>query len=84
MIAIEHVLAHIGKAAYATAGVTHEMLSVQRIRTRESLLRETWTGIDPAMADHASAEIADRVDEHLSRIETLLREMDQRLAPREG
>ena len=39
---------------------------------REKLLSDPFPGDDPALADHAGAEFADRVDDLLRRIEFLV------------
>jgi hypothetical protein len=72
--AIEHVLVHIGKIVFLEAGITPEQMKTARENGRENLLRETFPGLDPALADHVSAELADRVDGLLTQIEMLVTE----------
>ncbi len=70
--AIEFVLAQIGKIALVTAGITTEQAAEMRKNGRESMLKQTFPGADPAMADHVSAEFADRVEALLKNIEWLV------------
>jgi hypothetical protein len=72
LMAIEYVLAEIGKAAYLSVGVTPELAKQMRKNARETLLKETFPGVDAAMADHVGAELADRVEALLGRIENLV------------
>jgi hypothetical protein len=68
--AIEYVLAHIGRAAFLAAGITPEQMKTMREAGRSQLLKETFPGLAPAMADHVGAELADHVEALLGDIET--------------
>ncbi len=72
--AIEIVLAQIGKIALIAAGITPELAAEMRKNGREALLKKTFAGADPAIADHLSAELADRVEYLLKNIEWLVAE----------
>ena len=69
LAAIEHVLAYVGRVAALSAGLSPEQLAQARENARKTLLLETWPGVDPALADHLSGEIADRVENLISEIE---------------
>jgi hypothetical protein len=81
--AIEFVLTQIGKVALITAGFTVDQAAEMRKNAREGLLKETFPGADPAMADHVSAEFADRVEFYLKQIEYLVAEAYRKAATRE-
>lgn len=72
--AIEYVVALLGRAIYLDAGITPDQLKQAREAGREKLLHEAFPGLDPVLADHVSAEFADRVDELLSEIENQVRD----------
>jgi hypothetical protein len=72
--AIEFVLAQVGKIAMISAGITPDLAAQMRQNGREALLKETFPGADPAVADHLSAELADRVEALLKNIEWLVAE----------
>jgi hypothetical protein len=68
LVAIETVLTQIGKIACIAAELTPEHARQMSEKGRQTLLMEAFPGADPAIADHVTAEIADRVQELLSRI----------------
>jgi hypothetical protein len=82
LMAIEYVLVKIGMIALTTAGITPEQAKQMRESGRVQSLKETFPGVDAAMADHVGAEIADRVEELLGRIETLVAQSNRRQSPR--
>jgi hypothetical protein len=71
-MALEYVLAHIGKAALLNAGITPRQVGQMREAGRAVMLKETFPGVDPAMADHVGAELADHVERLLGQIESLV------------
>ena len=73
-MAIEYVLVEIGKIALLNAGITSEQAEQFRKNGRQVMLNETYPGLDAAMADHVGAELADRVEALLNRIEILVGE----------
>jgi hypothetical protein len=79
-MAIEYVLAHIGKAALLSAGITPEQVKQMREAGHEVMLRETFPGLDAAMGDHVSAELAIHVERLLGQIETLMADAFQKSA----
>lgn len=62
LLALRRMIVHIGRIACVTAGITAEHVMQERGAMREKLLRETWPGVEPAMGDHLSAELADELD----------------------
>lgn len=68
LMAIEAALTQIGKLACLAAGITPEDARLMSENGRATFLKETFPGIDPAIADHVSAELADRVQDLLARI----------------
>ncbi len=58
--------------ALVWAGFTAEHAKQITTTAREAVLGETFPGMDAAMGDHVGAEIADRVEALLHRIETLV------------
>ncbi len=70
--AVEFVLAEIGKMILLDAGISPDGARQMREAARETLLNDPFPGADSAMADHAGAEFADRVDALLGRIESLV------------
>lgn len=68
LVAIESVLTQIGKIACIAAGLTPEHARKMSENSRSTFLNEAFPGADPAVADHLTAEIADRVQELLSYI----------------
>jgi hypothetical protein len=68
LIAIEAVLTQIGKIACIAAGITPELARQMSESSRATFLNEAFPGADPAIADHLSAELADRVQALLARI----------------
>lgn len=72
LMAIEYVVAQIGKVAFCAAGLTPEHVKQFRRSGREKMMGETFPGVDAAMADHVGAELADRVEALLGRIENLV------------
>jgi hypothetical protein len=69
LIAIEWVIVKIGMTAAIAAGLNPEHVKQIRENARKDVLKETFPGADAAMADHVGAEIADRVEDTLRRIE---------------
>jgi hypothetical protein len=78
LMAIEYVVAQLGKITLITAGITSEQAAQMRANGRTAMLKETFPGLDAAMADHVGAELADRVEALLNRIETLVEEAYQK------
>jgi hypothetical protein len=68
LVAIESVLTQIGKIACVAAGLMPEHARQMSENSRQTFLNEAFPGADPAIADHLSAEIAERVQEHLTHI----------------
>jgi hypothetical protein len=84
LMAIEYVLVQIGKIALINAGITPEQAKQMRENGREAMLKETFPGLDAAMGDHVGAELADRVEVLLNRIEILVRETYRKASERES
>jgi hypothetical protein len=80
LMAIEYVLVQIGKVTMLTARITPEHMTQMREAGRAQMLSETFPGIDPAMGDHAGAELADRVEGLLGEIETAVLDAYRRLS----
>jgi hypothetical protein len=80
LMAIEYVLALIGKITLLNAGITSEQAQQMRKNGREAMLKETFPGLDATMADHVGAELADRVEALLNRIEILVAETYQKVS----
>jgi hypothetical protein len=74
LMAIEYVLVQIGKITLIDAGITSGQAKQMREAGRELMLKETFPGLDAAMGDHVGAELADRVEALLNRIEILVEE----------
>jgi hypothetical protein len=72
LMAIEYAPVHIGAAAFQTLGITAPTARKISEDARTKLLSETFPGVDPAEADHWSAEIADRVQELLAWLSGIL------------
>lgn len=70
--ALEYVLTEIGKMTLLDAGISPQAATEMRTTTRKTLLGDPFPGDDPVLADHVGAEFADRVDDLLRRIETLV------------
>lgn len=73
LIAIEWVIVKLGMTIALAAGFTPEYVKQMRESAREGVLQETFPGMEATMADHVGAEIADRVEVLLRRIEILHR-----------
>jgi hypothetical protein len=58
--------------AFMATHITPEGAKQLTAGARETVLSETFPGVDAAMGDHVGAEIADRVEELLRRIEILV------------
>jgi len=83
LMAIEYVLAQIGKIALLSSGISPEQAKQMRENGRAAMLTETFPGLDAAMGDHVGAELADRVEVLLNRIEILVADAYRKAHERE-
>lgn len=60
LMALEYALVHIGAVAFRKMGIDSSDIRATANAMRKRLLSETFSGADPAMSDHVSAEIGDR------------------------
>jgi hypothetical protein len=73
LISIEWVIVKLGMSLALMGGLTPAYVKQMRESAREGVLKETFPGMEATMADHVGAEIADRVEALLRRIEILHR-----------
>jgi hypothetical protein len=71
LAAIEYMIGHSLSRFYFTAGVTDDQLDAAEARGRETLAATSFPGVDPALADHFSAEI----QENIERLQGIARDM---------
>ena len=67
--AIKYVLEHVAKIAFLAAKLDPAHATTMRSNAKELLSKETFPGMDAALADHLADEIAVRVDRILSGVE---------------
>lgn len=72
LIAIEYLLQHLFKVTYRLAGLGTEHVAKSHQSIRETLEKETFPELDPAMSDFAAAEISQEVERLLNGIEVNL------------
>jgi len=73
MMAIEYVLAYLGKVAFLDAGLGMEEVASIREDATRNLDRETFPGTDAVWSDHLAAEISDHAALISQSIETMMR-----------
>ena len=73
LMAIEYVLAYLGKIAFLDAGLGMEEVASIREDAKRNLDRETFPGADAVWSDHLAAEISDHADLMFQSIERQMR-----------
>jgi hypothetical protein len=72
LFALEQIVLHLSKMVFCATGVSEEGVRQFRASCREQLSAQTLPGVDPAMADHVTAEIEAEVDRLAAHIERLV------------
>ncbi|EHK75210.1 hypothetical protein SM0020_24920 [Sinorhizobium meliloti CCNWSX0020] len=71
LTAIEYMIGHTLSRFYFVSGISDEQLDAAEVKGRRALAATTFPGVDPAIADHFSAEIQENVE----RINGIARDM---------
>lgn len=72
LFALEQIVLHLAKMLFCATGVSEEGVKQFRASCREKLSAQTLPGVDPAIADHVTAEVQSEVDRLAAHIERLV------------